>query len=105
MLLRYLTPIGSMFLVAVLPSAVFAMGTAPQSGAGLGTGQIVATAGIRGLDEERLRAARFDAAELNRMESYTASADAARSFAAQGGLSSHPVAYLPDPARRNGAQP
>lgn len=106
MLLRYLTRIISMFSMAVvLPSAVFAMGTPPQSGAGLGTGQIVATAGIRGLDEERLRAARFDAAELNRMESYTASAGAARSFAAQGGLSSRPVAYLPDPARRSGAQP
>lgn len=102
MLLRYLTPIVSMFLMAgVISSPVFAMGTAPQSGAGLGTGQIVATAGIRGLDEERLRAARFDAAELDRMESYTVSAGAARSFAAQGGLNSRSVAYLPDSSGRS----
>lgn len=87
-----------------LPAA-HAMGTRPQSGSSLGTGQIVATAGIRGLDEEQLRAAHFDAAQVLRMESQAVSADAARSFAAQGGLSSRPLAYLPDPAQRNGVLP
>lgn len=107
MLTRFLMRIVSILAMAGVLSmpATFAMGTRPQSGAGLGTGQIVATAGIRGLDEEQLRAARFDATELTRMESRTATADAARSFAAQGGLSSRPVAYLPDPSRRSGAQP
>lgn len=86
-------------------SAAHAMGTRPQSGRDLGTGQIVATAGIRGLDEEKLRTAQFDAAQVSQLESLAISADAARSFAAQGGLSSRPVAYLPDPAKRNGTHP
>jgi len=86
-------------------SAAHAMGTRPQSGRDLGTGQIVATAGIRGLDEEKLRTAHFDAAQVNQLESHAVSAGAARSFAAQGGLSSRSVNYLPDPARRNGVLP
>jgi len=86
-------------------SAAHAMGTRPQSGRDLGTGQIVAIAGIRGLDEEKLRTAQFDAAQVSQLESLAISADAARSFAAQGGLSSRLVAYLPDPAQRNGTHP
>jgi len=85
--------------------AARAMGTRPQSGSVLGTGQIVATAGIRGLDEEKLKAARFDAAQVTQLESLAVSAGAARNFAARGGLRSRPVAYLPDPAQRNGGYP
>lgn len=90
--------------VCVLPAS-HAMGTRPQSMGTLGTGQIVATAGIRGLDEEKLKAAQYDAAQVNQLESQTVSADAARSFAAQAGLHNRPVAYLPDPTRGNGIYP
>jgi len=88
----------------VMPAA-HAMGTRPQSMGTLGTGQIVSTAGIRGLDEEKLKAAQYDAAQVNQLESQTVSADAARSFAAQAGLHNRPVAYLPDPTRGNGIYP
>ena len=107
MRMRYLLMnIGAFCAIAAacLPAAQ-AMGTRPQSAAGLGTGQIVATAGIRGLDEEKLKAAHYDAAQVNEMESQTVSADAARSFAAQAGLHSRSVAYLPDPAGGNGIYP
>ena len=107
MRIRYLLMnIGAFCVIAAacLPAAQ-AMGTRPQSAAGLGTGQIVATAGIRGLDEEKLKAAQYDAAQVNELESQTVSADVARSFAALAGLHSRPIAYLPDPAHGNGIYP
>jgi len=107
MRIRYLLmSIGAFCAIAAacLPAAQ-AMGTRPQSAAGLGTGQIVATAGIRGLDEEKLKAAKYDAAQVNELESQTVSADAARIFAALAGLHSRPVAYLADPAGGNGIYP
>jgi hypothetical protein len=62
-----------------------------------GTGKVVATTGIRGLNEEELKAAKFDEAELKRAESYaTGKADAAR-FAAAGKLAARPFDYLPAP--------
>lgn len=88
----------------LLPAAQ-AMGTRPQSAASLGTGQIVSTAGIRGLDEEKLKAAQYDAAQIRELDSQTVNADAARSFAAQAGLRSRPIAYLPDPTRGNSIYP
>lgn len=51
-----------------------------------GTGQVVSTTGIRGLSEDELKAAKFNEAEINSMESYTQTSDAGRQFANAGKL-------------------
>ena len=65
-----------------------------------GTGQVVATTGVRGLNEEELKAAKFNEAEIKQMEAYAASADNARQFAQAGGLQARKLDYLPDPAAK-----
>lgn len=60
-----------------------------------GTGKVVATTGIRGLNEEELKAAKFDEAELKRAESYANDKKAAAKFAAAGKLTTRPFDYLP----------
>ncbi len=62
-----------------------------------GTGKVVATTGIRGLNEEELKAAKFNEEELKRAESYATSKSAAAKFAAQGQLAARPFDYLPAP--------
>ena len=62
-----------------------------------GTGKVVATTGIRGLNEEELKAAKFDEAELKRAESYASSKPEAAKFATQGKLAARPFDYLPAP--------
>ncbi|MDD2914391.1 MAG: SH3 domain-containing protein [Gallionella sp.] len=62
-----------------------------------GTGKVVATTGIRGLNEEELKAAKFNEVELKRAESYASSKPAAAKFAAQGKLVARPFDYLPAP--------
>jgi hypothetical protein len=62
-------------------------------------GQIVATAGVRGLNEEDLKEAHYSADGIAQLERYTISGSTARSFAAQGGLRATSVAYLPNPAQ------
>lgn len=59
------------------------------------TGKVVSTTGIRGLNEEELKAAKFDEPELKRAESYAASRADAQKFAAQGKLQPLPFEYLP----------
>jgi uncharacterized protein YraI len=62
-----------------------------------GTGKVVATTGVRGLNEEELKAARFDERELRQAESFaTGRADAQR-FASQGKLKTQQFEYLPAP--------
>lgn len=61
-----------------------------------GTGKVVATTGIRGLNEEELRAAKFNGKELQQAESYAVSRADARKFAQQGKLAPRPFDYLPD---------
>lgn len=60
-----------------------------------GTGKVVATTGIRGLDEEELKTAKFDEVELKLLESFTTSKNEAQNFASQGKLKSRSVEYLP----------
>jgi len=60
-----------------------------------GTGKVVATTGIRGLNEEELKAARFDEAELKRAESYATGKAEAGKFAASGKLAARTFDYLP----------
>ena len=62
-----------------------------------GTGKVVATTGVRGLNEEDLKSAKFDEAELKKMEANTVSKDEARKFAAQAQLKAIKLDYLPKP--------
>lgn len=60
-----------------------------------GTGKVVATTGIRGLNEEDLRAAKFNEQEVELAESYAVKKSDAQKFAAQGKLVARPFDYLP----------
>ncbi len=60
-----------------------------------GTGKVVATTGIRGLNEEELRAAKFNEQEVQLAESYAVKKADAKKFAAQGKLAARPFDYLP----------
>ena len=62
-----------------------------------GTGKVVATTGIRGLNDEELKAAKFDAVELKQAESYLTTRAEAQSFADQGKLKARGRDYLPLP--------
>lgn len=67
-----------------------------------GTGKVVATTGVRGLNEEDLKSAKFDETGTKQMEANAVSKDAARKFAAQAQLKSVKLDYLPKP--EGGAQ-
>jgi hypothetical protein len=60
-----------------------------------GTGQVVATTGIRGLTEEELKKAKFNESELKKVESVTATPKEVQKFAAEGKLVEQKVNYLP----------
>lgn len=62
-----------------------------------GTGKVVATTGIRGLSEEELKSAQFNASELTLAESYATGKPEAQKFAAQGKLVARKFDYLPVP--------
>lgn len=55
---------------------------------------VTATIGVRGLDEEDMRHARFDGAQLKLLETYTATRDASAAQAAQAGLEAVRVDYF-----------
>ena len=55
---------------------------------------VTATIGIRGLDEEDMRQARFNGAQLQRLDSYTATREAGAAQAAQQGLEAVRVDYF-----------
>lgn len=61
-----------------------------------GTGRVVATTGIRGLNEEELKAAKFNEAEVKLAESYLTSRADAQKFASKGKLKAQQMDYLPD---------
>ena len=67
-----------------------------------GTGRVVATTGVRGLNEEELKAAKFDPSQLKKLESYTTSKAEAQKFAAQGKLTSRKFDYLQAPSTEQG---
>jgi len=62
-----------------------------------GTGKVVATTGIRGLNEEDLKTAQFNEKELKLAESFATSGSDARTFAAKGKLVARPFSYLSAP--------
>ncbi len=60
-----------------------------------GTGMVVATTGIRGLNEEDLQAARFAGVQLELLESFGVTRAEARKFAGQASLQARSIPYLP----------
>lgn len=64
-----------------------------------GTGAVVATTGIRGLDEEQLKSAAFSESAVAEADGYVKSASDAAAFAARGKLVGRKLEYLPEPAR------
>jgi uncharacterized protein YgiM (DUF1202 family) len=69
-----------------------------------GTGKVVATTGIRGLSEEDLKAAQFNAQELQLAESFATTPTEAQKFARQGQLTVQRFDYLPAPTAPTGGQ-
>lgn len=61
------------------------------------SGRVVATAGLRGLNEEELKSARFDAGELMRLDRYQHDRAAAEQYARAVGLRHRDLDYLPAP--------
>lgn len=59
--------------------------------------RVVAVAGLRGLSDEELKQARFNADELTRLENHAVSAAQARAHASQSGLATANVQALPVP--------
>jgi hypothetical protein len=59
--------------------------------------RVVAVAGLRGLNDEDLKQAKFNADELARLDAWGVTAAQARSFASQSGLAAVNVPSLPEP--------
>lgn len=77
-----------------------ASGLAGLASGRAGTGKIVATTGIRGLNEEELKMAKFNEEELKRAESYATGKPEAAKFAAQGKLAARTFDYLAAPNQK-----
>lgn len=61
------------------------------------TGKVVAVAGLRGLSEEELKGARFDARELAAMDRFKVDRGGAQQFAQMAGLRTRSIEHLPKP--------
>ena len=64
-----------------------------------GTGNVVATTGVRGLSSEDLKSAKFNEAEVKLMEGQIQSSAQAQQFATSGGLKAVQLSYLPAPSK------
>jgi hypothetical protein len=64
-----------------------------------GTGKVVATTGVRGLNEEDLKTAKFNEGQVKKLESFSVGKTAAAKFAAQGKLKARKLDYLPAPGQ------
>jgi len=67
--------------------------------------RVVAVAGLRGLNDEDLKRAQFNADELARLDALNVTAAQARSFARQSGLVAVKVAELPKPQPEQSSSP
>ena len=65
-----------------------------------GSGNVVASTGVRGLSEEELKEAAFNGKELKKLESFNISNKDARVFAKEAKLVSRSVDFLPAPERK-----
>lgn len=63
-----------------------------------GTGKVVSTTGIRGLNEEELSAAKYDEKQIALAESFSTSRTEAQKFAAGAKLAPRQIDYLTEPA-------
>jgi len=68
-----------------------------------GTGQVVSTTGVRGLNEEELKSAKFNEEEMKHLEANTVSEADGKKFAADGGLKARKLDYLPQPQPSTGS--
>jgi hypothetical protein len=59
--------------------------------------KVVAVAGLRGLNDEDLKQAKYNAEELTRLDALSVTTTQARSFAGQSGLAAVNVPALPEP--------
>jgi hypothetical protein len=59
-----------------------------------GSGNVVTTTGVRGLDEESLKTAQFNEQQIKLAESFRVSSTDAQAFARQAELSSQRISYL-----------
>lgn len=66
--------------------------------------RVVAVAGVRGLNEEDLKGAKFNAAEMAKLEGYAVSKAQAQAFAQKSGLKAQKVAALPEPQTQSDSQ-
>lgn len=81
---------------AVTKRSIDAEGVLGLASGRSGTGQVVATTGIRGLTEEELKRAKFNESEIKKAESFTVSQEQAQAFAAEGKLVVQKVDYFPN---------
>lgn len=90
----------SFYVMKGEPAAQVSLGTRLGEVVSLGTerrAETSGTLGVRGLDEEQLRSAHFNAQELQRLEALAETRAAAETFAKRGSLMPRAVPYLPDP--------
>lgn len=59
--------------------------------------RVVAVAGLRGLNEEELKEAKFNAAELAQLDNWVVTAPQAKTFASEAGLVAVKLPALPEP--------
>jgi hypothetical protein len=77
------------------PAATASAGSLAQTASGrAATGKVVATTGVRGLGEEKLKEAAFSEAAIAAAEQYRVTAPEAAQFATAGGLTPRPVPAL-----------
>lgn len=62
-------------------------------------GKVVAVAGLRGLNEEELKQAKFNGNELKKLDGYVSTRSDAERFARDAGLKAGTVSYLPSPVK------
>jgi hypothetical protein len=67
--------------------------------------RVVAVAGLRGLNDEELKQAKFNAGELARLDTWSATAAQAKSFANQARLAVVNVPSLPEPKPAQSSSP
>jgi len=60
-----------------------------------GTGNVVSATGVRGLNEEQLKEAKFNVSEVEKLESFAVSEQKAARFAQAGKLVSREVEFIP----------
>ena len=97
------------FLVSGTPSNELPPARAMAEALGLASsrqnsGSIVASVGIRGLNEEQLKSAQFNEPELRKLESLIVQPQTAAAFAGEAALAARKVEYMaaPVPASNNG---